>query len=69
MLEQNAGCVSAPFSGLPGLTSQHISAPPLQIGSFGSGYVGVRTGLTAPRALQVWLRANVAGWSSRKALA
>ena len=69
MLVQSAGCVSAPVSGLPGLTSPHISAPPLQIGSFGSGYVGVRTGLTAPRALQDWLRANVAGWRGRKALA
>jgi len=69
VLVQNAGCVSHPVSGLPGLTSPHISAPPLQIGSFGSGYVGVRTGLTAPRALQVWLHAKVVGWRSRKALA
>ena len=65
MLLQNAGC--QPHSAVYlGSLPPHISAPPLQIGGFAGGYVGVRTGLTAPRALQDWLRANVACWRSRK---
>lgn len=43
-----------PVQCLPGLTSPHISGHPsvrpFQIGSFGSGYVGVRLWTTTPRA-------------------